>query len=78
MQLDQIVMDALVIPWVQDLANGDAPPPDLTLTGTQLAPTVGSWQPGASVTVVESGGSYDVTARYDGLDQTVTVQPNQR
>lgn len=77
-QLDGQTIDGQVIPWVQTLANGDPTPPTLTLVGDQLLPTGDAWQAGASVTVTESGGIYTVSAHYDGLDFTATVQATER
>lgn len=76
--LSGATIDGQVIPWVQDLANGDPTDPALTLTGDQLLPTGDTWQAGASVTVTEAGGIYTVAARYDGIDFAAAVQATER
>lgn len=77
MILDASLIDSLVIPWVQDLANGDPTDPALTLTGESLAPS-GGWQAGAGVTVYDAGNIFTVNAHYDGIDLTTTVQTTER
>ncbi len=78
MLLDASAIESLVIPWVQEYANGGSPDPALTLADGWIVPTGGAWQAGAWVLLAESGVDFTISAHYDGVDFTATVQQTER
>jgi len=78
MNLTESLVEALVLPWVQAWVDGDPTDPSLVLTGESLAPAGDSWQPGASVSVVDAGGDVAVAIRFDGVDMAHTIQRSHR